>query len=87
MYWTKSGMSLKIKGDRYQYDLKNAISKIDVNMDCFLLIKGQWKLFKGGKVRELFTFWWVATMFQCLWKIVWLLNYNVLLLLNFIKTS
>ena len=68
--------------------MKNAISKIVVNMDCFLLIKGQWKLFKGqGKVREFFTFYWVATMFQCLWKIAWLLNYKVLLLLNFRKTS
>ena len=34
-------MRLKRKGDKYQCDLKNAISKIDVNMDCFLLIKGQ----------------------------------------------
>ena len=47
-------MRLKMKGDRYQWLLKNAISKIDVNMDCFLLIKGQWKLFQGqGKVRQL----------------------------------
>ena len=41
MYWTKSGMRLKIKGDKYQCDLKNAIRKIVVHMDCFLLIKGQ----------------------------------------------
>ena len=33
-------------------------AKVNVNMDCFSLIKGQWKLFKGQwKVREFWTFW------------------------------
>ena len=35
--------------EKYQWPLKNAISKIDVSMDCFLLVKGQ------GKVREFLT--------------------------------
>ena len=38
-------------------------TKANVNIDCFSLIKGQWKLFKvQWKVREFLTFWWVATL-------------------------
>ena len=39
-------------------------TKANLNIDCFSLIKGQWKLFKGqGKVREFLTFCWVATLY------------------------
>ena len=56
---TKSGNRVKMKRN-YQWPAK--IAKVNVNMDCFSLIKGQWKLFKGQwKVREFLTFWWVAT--------------------------
>ena len=57
---TKSGNRVKMKRN-YQWPAK--IAKVNVNMDCFSLIKGQWKLFKGQwKVREFLTFWWVATL-------------------------
>ena len=42
--------------ENYGWPAKKA--KVNVNMDCFSLIKGQWKLFKGQrKVREFLTFW------------------------------
>ena len=57
---TKSGNRVKMKRN-YHWPAKKA--KVNVNMDCFSLIKGQWKLFKGQwKVREFLTFWWVATL-------------------------
>ena len=57
---TKSGNRVKMKRN-YQWPAK--IAKVNVNVDCFSLIKGQWKLFKGQwKVREFLTFWWVATL-------------------------
>ena len=57
---TKSRNRVKMKRN-YQWPAK--IAKVNVNMDCFSLIKGQWKLFKGQwKVREFLTFWWVATL-------------------------
>ena len=57
---TKSRNRVKMKRN-YHWPAK--IAKVNVNMDCFSLIKGQWKLFKGQwKVREFLTFWWVATL-------------------------
>ena len=57
---TKSGNRVKMNRN-YRWPAKKA--KVNVNMDCFSLIKGQWKLFKGQwKVKELLTFWWVATL-------------------------
>ena len=56
----KSGNRVKMNRN-YRWPAKKA--KVNVNMDCFSLIKGQWKLFKGQwKVKELLTFWWVATL-------------------------
>ena len=49
-------------------------AKVNGNMDCFSLIKDQWKLFKGQwKVREFLTFWWVATLVMLRWPQFWLL--------------
>ena len=51
--------------EKYRWPAKKA--KANVNIDCFSLIKGQWKLFKGQwKVREFLTFWWVATLMKTL---------------------
>ena len=40
--------------ENYRWPAEKA--KVKVNMDCFSLIKGQWK------VREFLSFWWVATL-------------------------
>ena len=47
--------------EKYRWPAKKA--KANVNIDCFSLIKGQWK------VRELLTFWWVSTMSESKWVV------------------
>ena len=58
----KSGKRLKMKRKLWMACKK---AKVNVNMDCFSLIKGQWKLFKGQwKVGEFLTFWKVAALIK-----------------------
>ena len=69
----KSGKRLKMKR-KISMVCKKA--KANVNIDCFSLIKGQWKPFKGQwKVREFLTFWWGATL-----SVITLANIDVLVL-------
>ena len=54
----------KFENEEKNFDGLQKKTKANVNIDCFSLIKGQWKLFKGqGKVREFLTFCWVATLY------------------------
>ena len=47
--------------EKYRWPAKKA--KANVNIECFSLIKGQWK------VREFLTFWWVSTMSESKWVV------------------
>ena len=54
----------KFENGEKNVDGRQKRTKANGKIDCFSLIKGQWKLFKGqGKVREFLTFCWVATLY------------------------
>ena len=70
----QSRKSLKMKRKLLMAPKK---AKVNGNMDCFSLIKDQWKRFKGQwKVGEFLTFWWVATLVMLRWPQFWLIVKN-----------